>query len=140
MAKVITATYSADATVQNVVDDLINIGLPTEKILADEGKKEVKVIAGASIEAEIKETLKRHKPDQVSVHTLEEKNMAETLTAKYLSADTLQNVVDDLINIGLPAEEIFADKEKKTVKVIAPKVTETEIKEVLKRHDPIRVE
>jgi hypothetical protein len=140
MAKVITATYSTDTTVPNVVDDLVNIGLPTEKILADEGKKEVKIIAGSSIEAEIKEVLKRHKPDQLSVHTLKEKNMAETLTAKYLSADTLQNVVDDLINIGLPAEEIFADKEKKTVKVIAPKVTEAEIKEVLKRHDPIRVE
>lgn len=100
----------------------------------------VKVIAGASIEEEIKKVMKRHSPDQVSIHTLEEKNMAETLTAKYLSADTLQNVVDDLLNIGLPAEEIFTNKEKKTVKVIAPKVTETEIREVLKRHDSIRIE
>ncbi|HHB76289.1 MAG TPA: hypothetical protein ENK84_07075 [Desulfobulbus sp.] len=66
--------------------------------------------------------------------------MAETLTAAYESADTLQNVVDDLINIGLPAEEIFADKENRTVKVIAPKVIEAEIKEVMKRHDPFRVE
>jgi len=140
MIKVITAIYPAVTTVQNVIDDLINIGLPAEKILADEGTKEVKVIAGATIEAEIEEALKRHTPDEINIHTLKEKNMAETLTATFVSGDTLQNVVDDLINIGLPAEEIFADKEKKLVKVIAPKVIEKEIKEVLKRHDPAKVE
>ncbi len=140
MAKVITALYAVDSTVKNVVDDLVNIGLPTEKILADEKEKIVKVIAGASIEAEIEEVLKRHKPNEVSIHSLKEKKVAETLTATYEAADTLKNVVDDLINIGLPAEEIFADKENRIVKVIAPKVIEAEIKEVMKRHDPIRVE
>jgi hypothetical protein len=49
-------------------------------------------------------------------------------------------VVDDLINIGIPAEEILAVKETKSVKVIAPKVIEAEIKEVLQRHDPVRIE
>ncbi len=140
MAKVITGIYAVDTTVQNVVDDLVNIGLPTEKILADEEEKMVKVIAGASIEAEIKEVLKRHKPSEISVHNLKEKKSVETLTATYKSVDTLQNVVDDLINIGMPAEEIFADEEGKAVKVIAPRVIEAEIKEVLHRHDPIRIE
>lgn len=140
MAKVITAIYAVDTTVQNVVDDLVNIGLPTEKILADKEEKMVKVIAGASIEEEIKEVLKRHKPSEISVHNLKEKKLAETLTATYEAADTLQNVADDLINIGLPAEEIFTDRENRVVKVIAPKVIEAEIKEVLHRHDPIRIE
>ncbi len=140
MVKVITALYAVDTTVKNVVDDLVNIGLPTEKILADEEGKIVKVIAGASIEAEIEEVLKRHKPEEVSIHSLKEKKVAETLTATYEAADTLQNVVDDLINIGLPAEEIFADEENRVVKVIAPRVIEAEIKEVMNRHDPIRVE
>ncbi|HEB68792.1 MAG TPA: hypothetical protein ENI88_04130 [Desulfobulbus sp.] len=140
MAKVFTALYAVETTVQNVVDDLVNIGLPTEKILADEEGKTVKIIVGVAVEKEIEEVLKRHKPEEVSMHSLKEKKVAETLTATYEAADTLQNVVDDLINIGLPAEEIFADKERKTVKVIVPKVIEAEIREVLKRHDPIRVE
>jgi len=140
MTKVITAHYTVDTTIKNVVDDLVNIGLPTEKILADEEEKMVKVIAGASIEAEIEEVLKRHKPDEISIHNLKGKKVAETLTATYEAADTLQNVVDDLVNIGLPAEEIFADEEGKAVKVIAPRVIEAEIREVMERHNPIRVE
>jgi hypothetical protein len=50
----------------------------------------------------------------------------------------MKNVVDDLINnIGLPAEEVFADKKTKQVKVIAASAIEAEIKEVLNRHSPI---
>jgi len=140
MTKVITARYTVETTIQNVVDDLINIGLPTEKILADEQEKSVKVIAGASIKAEIEEVFKRHKPEEINTHSLKEKKVAETLTATYESADTLQNVVDDLINTGLPAEKIFADNENKTVKAIVPKVIAAEIREVMNRHHPVRVE
>ncbi len=140
MTKVITALYAAEATVQNVVDDLINIGLPAEKILADEEKRSVKVIVGTSIEPEIGAVLKRHKPAEITTHSLKEKKVAETLTATYAATDTLQNVVDDLINIGLPAEGIFAENKSKTVKAMVPKVIAAEIREVMKRHDPIRVE
>ena len=140
MAKVISARYHSDMTIENVVDDLINTGIPTEKILADDKTKTVKVITGSSTLKEIEEIFKRHKPEEIDIHTLKEENPVETLTATYAQKETLANVVDDLVNIGIPAEEIFADKEKKVVKVIAPKVVEAEIKEILQRHDPVRIE
>jgi hypothetical protein len=65
--------------------------------------------------------------------------MAKTITATYDSVDALKNVFDDLINIGLPAEEIFTDSEKKEVKVITGMDIEREIREVLDRHDPVQV-
>ncbi len=140
MAKVISARYHSDMTIENVVDDLINAGIPTEKILADEKTKTVKVITGTPTLKEIEEIFKRHKPEEITIHTLQEENPVETLTATYVQQETLANVVDDLINIGIPAEEILAVKETKSVKVIAPKVIEAEIKEVLQRHDPVRIE
>jgi len=140
MAKVISARYNSDLTIENVVDDLINAGIPTEKILDDYTAKTVKVITGTSTLREIEEIFKRHKPEEIRIHTLKEDNPVKTLTAYYVHKETLTNVVDDLINIGIPAEEILADKETKSVKVIAPKVIEAEIKEVLQRHDPIRID
>ncbi len=140
MAKVITARYHSDMTIENVVDDLINAGIPTEKILADDKSKTVKVITGTPTLKQIEEIFNRHKPDEISIHTLKEVNPVETLTGYYVNEETLPNVVDDLINIGIPAEEILADKATKSVKVIAPKVIEAEIKEVLQRHDPIRID
>ena len=140
MAKVISAHYHSDMTIENVVDDLVNAGIPTEKILADDKNKTVKVITGASTLKEIEEIFKRHNPEEINIHTLKEENPVETLTATYVQKETLANVVDDLINIGIPAEEIFANKETKSVKVIAPKVVEAEIKEILQRHDPVRIE
>ncbi len=65
--------------------------------------------------------------------------MAKTLSATYSSKEALKNVFDDLINIGLPAEEIFTDKEKKEIKVITGMDIEPEILEVLNRHDPVKV-
>ena len=140
MAKVVTALYQSDMTIENVVDDLINTGIPAEKILADNKTKTVKVITGTSTLREIEEIFKRHKPEEIRIHTLKEDNPVKTLTATYVSPEALPNVVDDLINIGIPAEEILTDKETKSVKVIAPKVIEAEIKEVLQRHDPVRIE
>ena len=140
MAKVITAHYHSDMTIENVVDDLINSGIPTEKILDDNTTKTVKVITSTTTLREIEEIFKRHNPEEISIHTLKEENPVKTLTAYYVHKKTLPNVVDDLINIGIPAEEILADKETKSVKVVAPKVIEAEIKEVLQRHDPIRID
>jgi len=140
MAKVISARYQSDLTIENVVDDLINAGIPTETILADYKSKTVKVITGTPTLKEIEEIFKRHKAEEISIHTLKEENPVKTLTGYYVHKETLANVVDDLINIGIPAEEILADKETKSVKVIAPKVIEAEIKEVLQRHDPIRID
>ena len=139
MPVIVTATYASDSTLQNVVDDLVNIGLPTEKILANSVSLQIKVISGPEIEAEILEVVGRHNPSETETHELKEKASAKVLTAAFESADTLKNVIDDLINIGLPAEEVFADKKNREVKVIAPVSIEAEIQEVLQRHNPIRV-
>ncbi len=66
MAKTITATYASEASLKNVFDDLINIGLPEEEIYTDSASKEVKVITGMDIEPEIMEVLKRHEPVKIN--------------------------------------------------------------------------
>ncbi len=66
MAKTITATYASEASLKNVFDDLINIGLPEEEIYTDSSSKEVKVITGMDIEPEIMEVLKRHEPVKIN--------------------------------------------------------------------------
>ncbi len=140
MALIVTATYSSLNTLQNVVDDLINIGLPTEKFLSNTVALQIKIISGASIEAEILEVVQRHNPAKTESHELKEKATAKVITAVYAAPETLKNVADDLINIGLPAEEIFTDTANKLVKVMAPAAIETEIKEVLTRHNPVQVD
>jgi hypothetical protein len=140
MAILITATYANENTLQNLVDDLVNIGLPTEKFFSNTVEMQVKIIAGPDIEAEITEVVQRHNPSETETRELEDKISAKVLTAVYEAPETLKNVTDDLINIGLPAEEIFADKKNKTVKVIAPAAIEREIVEVLNRHNPVQVD
>jgi len=140
MIKIITATYASSDTLGNIFDDLVNIGLPTEKIFTNTVELQIKVISGADIESEILQVLNRHNPTGTESHELKEKATAKVITATYASTDILKNVVDDLINnIGLPAEEVFADKNNKQVKIIAPHAIEPEIKEVLNRHNPTRV-
>lgn len=65
--------------------------------------------------------------------------MQKTITATYDNKTALTNVVDDLVNDGLPREKIFADEDRLEVKVIVPTVTEPGITQLLKRHDPIRI-
>ncbi|MFP7756284.1 hypothetical protein ACLG6S_16835 [Thermodesulfobacteriota bacterium B35] len=139
MARIITATFASDATLKNTFDDLVNTGLPTEKIFVNHLELQVKIISGPEIEGEIMEVVNRHNPTGTASRELEEKETARVITATYGSAETLKNVTDDLINIGLPAEEIYADKAKKQVKVIAGSVIEPEIREVLGRHNPVEV-
>ena len=139
MLKIITATYGSDDMLENILDDLVNIGLPTEKIFINQIELQVKVISGPEIEAEILEVMNRHNPTGSETHDLKEQTSAKVITATYGSAETLNNVADDLVNIGLPAEEFFADKKSKQVKVIAGSAIESEIKEVLNRHNPAQV-
>lgn len=65
--------------------------------------------------------------------------MQTTITATYDNKTALTNVVDDLVNDGLPREKIFADEDRLEVKVIVPTVTEPGITQLLKRHDPIKI-
>lgn len=66
--------------------------------------------------------------------------MLKTITATYDSETTLTNVVDDLINDGLPREKVFRDDKLLQIKVMIPEVNESGIEEILKRHDPIKID
>lgn len=65
--------------------------------------------------------------------------MFKTITATYDSETTLTNVVDDLINDGLPQEKVFSDKDLLQIKIIIPETSEPGINEILKRHSPINI-
>lgn len=60
----------------------------------------------------------------------------KTLTATYESTDAVRNVVDELLEIGIPQEKFFAEKDKHQIKVIIPEAGESMIVELLKRHHP----
>ena len=65
--------------------------------------------------------------------------MAEIITAVYASADTLSNVRDDLISVGIPQEKIRVNPDKKQVQIMGPATAEAEYEEILKRHSPIEI-
>ena len=65
--------------------------------------------------------------------------MAEIITAIYGSADTLDNVRDDLISVGIPQEKIRVNPAKKQVQVMGPATAEAEYREILERHLPIEI-
>lgn len=65
--------------------------------------------------------------------------MLKTNTATYDSKDTLANVVDDLINDGIPREQIFSDESTLEVKVTIPLTSEPEVSKILRRHNPLRL-
>jgi len=62
--------------------------------------------------------------------------MTKMIKATYDSADTVDNVVIDLIGTGIPRDNIFYDKSKCLVEVNIADVTEPEASEILKRHNP----
>lgn len=65
--------------------------------------------------------------------------MLKTITATYDSETTLTNVVDDLINDGLPREKVFSDESMLQIKVMIPEASESGICEILNRHNPIKI-
>ena len=65
--------------------------------------------------------------------------MFKTITATYDSETTLKNVVDDLVNDGLPREKVFSDDKLLQIKVMVPEVEASGINEILKRHSPIKI-
>ncbi len=66
--------------------------------------------------------------------------MTKIVTAIYASEDTLPNVRDDLISTGIPQEKIRVNKDKRQVQVMSPDVTESEIIEIMRRHDPVQLD
>lgn len=65
--------------------------------------------------------------------------MFKTITATFDSETTLTNVVDDLINDGLPREKVFRDDKLLQIKVTIPEASESGINELLQRHSPIKI-
>ena len=70
MSIVLTALYGSDTAIENVVEDLVATGIDRDKIYDDEEQKVVKVMVPASSEAEIREILGRHKPNEVKETTV----------------------------------------------------------------------
>ena len=66
--------------------------------------------------------------------------MTKIVTAIYASEETLINVRDDLASTGIPQEKIRVNKENRQVQVMSPDVTESEIVEILRRHEPTKLE
>lgn len=66
--------------------------------------------------------------------------MAEIITATYDAKATVTNAVDDLISTGIPREKIRVNDAQRRVSVMAPGVSEPEIREILARHQPASVE
>jgi hypothetical protein len=64
--------------------------------------------------------------------------MNTTVTMSYGSLDSLKNAVDDLIGIGIPQEKFHVIKDDLQLKVITPKASEPEIRELLCRHNPVK--
>lgn len=65
--------------------------------------------------------------------------MLKTVTATYASQTTVSNVVDELINAGIPREKIYADGAPLQVKVMVPETGVEGLKEILNRHEPTTV-
>ena len=70
----------------------------------------------------------------------EDKTMTKIVTAIYASEETLVNVRDDLVSTGIPQEKIRINKEKRQVQVMSPDVTESEIIEIMNRHEPTQLD
>lgn len=66
MFKTVTATYASKTTVANVVDELINDGIPREKINSDDATMQVRVTVPETGVSGIKEILNRHEPTDIS--------------------------------------------------------------------------
>ena len=62
--------------------------------------------------------------------------MFKTVTAIYASKTTIANVVDELINDGIPQEKIYSDDSTMQVKVTVPETGFSGMKEILNRHEP----
>ena len=66
--------------------------------------------------------------------------MTKIVTATYASEATLVNVHNDLVSTGIPEDIIRVNKDKLHVQVMSPDVTENEILEILRRHEPTKIE
>ena len=62
-----------------------------------------------------------------------------TITAEYESLDAMRNTKEDLLDKGIEREHIYIDEDGHLVKVAVPSAIESEIVEILNRHNPTTV-
>ena len=65
--------------------------------------------------------------------------MFKTITATYASKATVANVVEELVNDGIPREKIYSDDTTLQVKVMVPETGVLGMEEILNRHQPISI-
>lgn len=65
--------------------------------------------------------------------------MLKTITATYASKTSVANVVDELVNDGIPREKIYSDDTTMQVKVMVPETGVPAIEEILNRHEPTSI-
>lgn len=65
--------------------------------------------------------------------------MLKTVTATFASQTAVTNVVDDIINAGIPREKIYSDDTALQVKVMVPETGVEGLKEIFARHEPTSV-
>ena len=59
-----------------------------------------------------------------------------TITAEYESLVAMRNTKEDLVGKGIEQEHIYLDEDQHLVKVAVPSAIESEITEILNRHNP----
>ena len=65
--------------------------------------------------------------------------MTEVMTATYDSFGKAQNTADDLLATGIDSEKVLLDDKTPLVKVMVPNSIDSEITEILQRHQPDQV-
>ena len=65
--------------------------------------------------------------------------MTLNITAIYRELAALLNAVDELINRGIPREQIVWREDERHVRVVIPATSEPEVNEALLRHRPARL-
>ncbi len=66
--------------------------------------------------------------------------MTMTVTGHYESIDQAHGAKDDLVATGIPQEKIYVGKDSSEIKVICPDTTVPEIREILDRHGPVKID
>jgi hypothetical protein len=60
--------------------------------------------------------------------------MRTTIRGRFEESNQAKNTLDDLINAGIPREQIHVDQDSRTIRVIFPKEEDAEILEIFDRH------
>jgi hypothetical protein len=65
--------------------------------------------------------------------------MADMIIAKYSSKGPVANAYDDLVSAGIPREKIRIDEDRHAISVVTPAASDSEITEILRRHQPVEL-